>query len=355
MWGGQFRFDLNSAVITRDQGPDSQRLTSEFQWKLPFVAPGGQLWTVVADARGDLYHVDNNDLIDYPTVPEESRFIGRGIPYLALDWRWPFIAEGTEGHSYILQPIAQFIAQPYGGNPKGLPIEDSDAFEFDDNNLFSFDQLPGYDLVESGPRANVGGTAEALFPGGEVQALIGQTFRLKPDPVFAAFTGESGTASDVVGRFSVKFPHLDVTDRIDVDRGDGSIRRHEIYVTGTYNRSSLQISYVQLPPEAVTLGLGSREEINAQADLNFYENWQAFAAARRDLLANQFLDVEYGLGYEDDCVAISLAYRRKYTFDAIQGVPPSTSIILRFSLKTGDSPIQPFSLFPQDVFALTHP
>ena len=27
----------------------------------------------------------------------------------------------------------------------------------------------------------------------------------------------------------------------------------------------------------------------------------------------------------------------------------------RFNLKTGDSPIQPFSLFPRDVFALTHP
>jgi len=110
-----------------------------------------------------------------------------------------------------------------------------------------------------------------------------------------------------------------------------------------------------LPPEAVSLGLGSREELNIQGDINFYQNWQAFAAARRDLLSNRFLDIEYGLGYEDECLAISLAYRRKYTFDAIQGVPPSTSVILRFSLKTGDSPIQPFSLFPQDVFTTTHP
>ncbi len=215
--------------------------------------------------------------------------------------------------------------------------------------------MPGYDLVESGPRTNVGAMAEALFPGGEVQALVGQTFRLKPDPIFQAFSGESGTASDLIGRFSVKFPHLDVTDRIDVDRGNGSIRRHEVYVTGTYNRSSFQLSYVQLPPEAVSLGLGSREELNIQGDLNFYENWQGFAAARRDLLSNQFLDIEYGLGYEDECLAISVAYRRKYTFDAIQGVPPSTSVILRFSLKTGETAIQPFSLFPQDVFTTTHP
>ena len=355
IWGGQFRFDLNTAALARADGPDSQRVTAEMRWKLPFVFGAGQLWTFVADARGDIYHVDNDDLINYPNIAAKSRYLTRGIPYLALDWRWPFIAQGNRGSSYIIQPIAQFIAQPYGGNPRGLPIEDSDAFEFDDNNVFSFNRLPGYDLVESGPRANVGMMAEALFPGGEVQGLLGQTYRLKPDPIFNAFSGADGTTSDLIGRFSVKFPDLDITDRIVVDRGNGSIRRHGIYVTGTYNRSSLQMSYVQLPPQAVNLGLGSREELNIQSDLNIYQNWQVFAAGRRDMLANRFLDVEYGLGYEDECLAVSLAYRRKYTFDAIQGVPPSTSVILRFSLKTGETPIQPFSLFPQDVFTTNRP
>jgi LPS-assembly protein len=197
--------------------------------------------------------------------------------------------------------------------------------------------------------------AEALFPGGQVEAQVGQTYRFKPDPLLAAFSGSSGTSSDIVGSFSVKFPHLDITDRIDVDRGDGTVRRHEIYVTGSYDRSSLQISYVQLPETVQTLGLPSREEINAQADLNIFGNWQVFAAAQRDLQVGQFLNTEYGLGYEDECLAISLAYRRKYTEDLVLGVPPSTSIILRFNLKTGDTPIQPFSLFPRDVFAMTRP
>jgi LPS-assembly protein len=197
--------------------------------------------------------------------------------------------------------------------------------------------------------------AEALFPGGKVQTQLGQTYRLKPDPLFAAFSGNSGTASDLVGSFSVKFPHLDITDRIAVDRGNGSVRRHEVYVTGTYARSSLQVSYVQLPTSALSLGLPSREELNAQFDLNVWGNWQVFVAGQRDLQEGEFLNTEYGLGYEDECLAISLAYRRKFTQDVVLGVPPSTSVILRFSLKTGDTPIQPFSLFPRDVFALTHP
>jgi LPS-assembly protein len=353
--GGQFRFDFNTAAISQSVGPDSQRATAQMHWQIPFTFADGQLWTVRADVRGDIYHIDNDgkDTTDYPGLPKESHYISRAIPYVALDWRWPFIANTSGSNAIVLQPIAQLIAQPYGGNPAGLPIEDVGTLEFDDNSIFSFDHLSGYDLVESGPRANIGGTAEYYFPTGSIEALIGQTFRLKPDPIFAADSGEAGTNSDVVGRLSVKFPYIDLTDRIDIDRGNGSIRRQEIYLTGTYGRSEVQVSYVNLPPEAVTLGLGRREEVNFQADVNFYRNWQLFAAAQRDLIANQFLDTEYGLGYEDECLDIALAYRRKYTSD--RDLPPSTSIILRFSLKTGDTPITPFTLFPRDVFNTIHP
>ena len=349
--GGALRMDVNGVAVGRDSGRNDQRLTSEINWKRPFVVGSGQLWTVVLDARGDAYH------FDFPrgTVPTIDRTIERGTAYAALDWRWPFVSTGGGGRSYVVQPIAQVIAQPYGGNPTGLRIEDSQDFEFDDNNLFSFNQLPGYDLLETGPRANVGLMAQALLPGGTIEAQAGQTYRLKPDAKFAAFSGNSGTSSDLVGSLSVKFPHLDITDRVDVDRGNGNVRRHEIYVTGSYNRSSLQVSYVQLPSSVTTIGLPSREQVNAQADLNLWGNWQVFAAAQRDLAADQFLNTEWGLGYEDDCLAISLGYRRKYTQDVILGVPPSTSVILRFNLKTGDEPIRPFSLFPRDVFALTRP
>lgn len=351
--GGAFRFDLNGVALGRRTGLNSHRLTGEAEWKKPFVFGNGQLWTFVLNARGDGYHFD---VPATGTTPASDYTVKRGTAFAALDWRWPFVAQGGGGRSYIVQPIAQFIAQPYGGNPANLRIEDSNNFEFDDNNVFSFNQVPGYDLIESGPRANVGMMAEALFRGGKVQTQLGQTYRLRPpDPLFARLSGNSGTSSDLVGSFSVKFPNLDITDRISVDRGNGTVRRHEIYVTGTRGRSSVQVSYVQLPTSALTLGLPSREEVNAQLDLNVWRNWQVFVAGQRDLQSEKFLNTEFGLGYEDECLAISLAYRRKYTQDVILGLPPSTSVILRFNLKTGDTPIQPFSLFPRDVFALTHP
>jgi len=343
---GQFRLDVNSVALTRNIGASDQRMSAEARWRLPLVAPDGELWTLQLDARGDLYHTDTP-----VPLPSDSHFIGRALPYAALDWRWPFIAAGTNGKSIILEPIAQLIAAPYGGNPTNIPNEDSLNLEIDENNIFSFDQVPGYDLAETGPRANFGLRAESRFSSGYVEALVGQTFRLKPDPIFAADTGLSGTASDIVGRFSIKFlPYFDLTNRIDFDEGTSTVRRNEIYLTGIYGRSSTQISYVQLAP---ALGLPAREEVNAQMDVNFYENWQAFAAIRRDIIADQTLDNEFGVGYEDECLGVSIAYRRRYTSD--RDLLPSTSVILHLNLKTTDAPIHPFSLFPQDVFSYTRP
>ena len=352
--GGRLRMDLSSAVLGRSKGPDSQRVSAEVNWQRPFIVAGGQIWTFLADAKGDIYHITNNDPINYPTVPAVSHTVSRGTSYAALDWRWPFISHAASGNAYVIEPIAQFIAQPYGGNHTGIPVEDADGFEINDNNIFSFNHIPGHDLVESGPRANLGFRANAIFRSGEAEALLGQTYSLKPDPILVAHGGQNTTSSNIVGRLSIKVPHLSLTDRADYNRNNGTLERHEIYLTGTWGRSALQVSYLQLPPDMQRLKLPIRKEIKTQVDFNFYENWQAFAAIQRDLQAEHYLETEYGLGYEDECLAISLGYRRKYTLDTALGLPPSTSIILRFSLKNGDHSIQPFSLFPQDVFSTGH-
>lgn len=348
---GQVRFDLSSASLFRQQEtPDlpnaDQRVTAELHYRLPFVTGNGQLISFEADARGDLYHVGHFA----SGVLSDGKFVARGLPYVALDWRWPFFA--SRGRSaFVITPIAQAIWAPYGGNPASIPDEDTTSFEFGDHDLFSFDRLPGFDLVETGPRANIGFKADAYFSQGSVEAVIGEVLRPKPDPIFAADSGLDGVASDLVGRLSIKFlPYLDLTHRVDVDKRTGNIRRNEIYLTGIVGRSSVEVSYLKLAAQP-SLGLATREEVNAQATIGVFEHWELFGAGRRDLLAGKMLDSEFGLGYEDECLGIAVAYRKRYTTD--RDLPQSTAILLRFSLKTGDQPYVPFSLFPKDVFS--HP
>jgi len=301
LWG-QFQFHANTAVITRDLGPNSQRATAEARWRMPLITANGQLFTVQADVRGDVFRVNNNDTVDFPDVPEKTNYISRGLPYVALDWRWPFVASNSPGNTaFVLTPIAQAIAAPYGDNPKGIPNEDSNDFELDDNNIFSFEHLPGYSLVETGPRGNAGFQATALFPsGGSVELLLGEAFRLKPDPNFGPVLGFTGNTSDVVGRFTIKFPpHFSLTHRVDIDQTTGNFRRNEVYLDGTWGRSVLEVSYLKLSQQEPILDLPSREEINAQATIGLFDHWAVFVGARRDLEHDQMIDDEFGVGYED--------------------------------------------------------
>lgn len=346
--GGEFQFNMNTVAVTHDVGVDSQRLTGEMRWRLPFVTGAGQLLTFQADVRGDVYHVNNSNPLNDPDIPAGNHFVERGLPYVAADWRWPFVS-GSKA-PLIVEPIAQVILAPYGGNPSGIPNEDSTDVELDETDLFSFQRMPGYDLWESGPRANVGVRTEAYFPSGSIEVLLGQTFRLKPDPVFAADSGIAGKTSDLIGRYTIKFPpFISLTHRIDVDETDGTINRNEVYLDAHVGRSALEVSYVRLPQAVAALGITSREEINGQMTLGFFDHWLAFAGARRDLEANQMIDTEYGLGYDDECLGISVSYQRKYTRD--RDVLPDTAILLRFNLKTGQEKTETSDLFARHVFS----
>lgn len=355
VFGGQFRFDINTTALHRDFGVDTARATAEMRWRLPIVTGNGQLLTLQADLRGDAYRTNNNDpsatdLFGNP-IPLNTQYVYRGLPYIALDWRWPFVSQNAAHNtSFVVEPIAQFIVAPYGGNPKGIPNNDSVNFELDETDIFRFNPLPGYDRVETGPRANLGLRSEAFFPTGSVEVLLGESLRLKPEKVFGPGSGFSGKYSDLVGRLSLKFPpYFTLTHRVDIDQTNGTLRRNEVYLTGNYGRTGLQLSYVQLGQQAVTPGLNSRQEISAEGTLGLWGHWAAFAGARRDLERSQMLETEYGLGYEDECVRVSLSYRRKFIRD--RDVPPSTAVILRFRLKTGLSDKNGASLFPHRIFA----
>ena len=348
---GDFRVNINSASIARNSGPTDQRVTAEVSWQLPLVTDNGQLLALKLDARGDLYRVTNNDLIDFPNIPTKARYIERGLPYVSLDWRWPFVS-GNGTDAFVIEPIVQAIAAPYGGNPKGIPDEDAIDVELSENDIFSTSHLPGYDLIESGPRANLGLRTEAFFPGGSVEAILGEVLRLKPDAVFGVDTGLEGKTSDVVGRFAIKFPpYFSLTHRIDIDQTSGNIRRNEVYLDGDFGRTSVQVSYLRLPQSEVLPGIDTREEVNAEATIGLFDYWLVYAAARRDLVNSAMLGDEFGFGYDDECLGVSLSYRRQYTRD--RDVPPSTSILFRFNLKTGDQSDNVTELFPQHLFSST--
>jgi LPS-assembly protein len=363
--GGDFQFDLNTTAASTRIAEDDQRASAQATLRWPFVLTNGQLLTIQAEAKGDVYHLSDVNALG-PTGMSNDQYVTRGAPYIAMDWRWPFVSPGIWGmNGFVIQPIAQVLAAPYGDNPKqllqlnnsaeGILNGDSADFELDETNIFDFDRLPGYDLVESGPRATVGTEMEAIYPSGSVDFLVGQSYRLKPDPVLAevsplAGAGFGSQTSDMVSRLSINFlPNISISDRVDFDTSNEQLARNEVYLDANFGRSSVEIDYLRVPPAEELLGLDTREEVKGQALIGLWDYWIVYAAAQRDLAAGQMISEELGLGYQDECFGVSISYRRDFT--QFRDLVPSSSWLFRINLSPSEPANAPARIFPAHLYS----
>jgi LPS-assembly protein len=332
--GGRMRVDTSALYLHRDIGTDMGRGSFSADWLRMFITDEGHVFTVDTLLRGDLYHI-NDRLLSDPSAPFDNDTLVRGLGYAALEWRWPFVGRAGFGEtSLVIEPIAQLVLATGGGNPEGLPNEDSTTFEFDETNLFDPNEFPGLDLWTGGPRSNLGVRATAFFEHGSIEATLGQEFRSRRDPNFTPGSGVGDTRSDIVGRLKIQFPpYLDLTHRFRLDPVRQTLRRNEIYLTGAYGRSTVEISYLKLSQETTDPGLGPREELNLTGILNVTGNWSVFAETRHDLQINRWLDAGLGVIYEDECFIAQVGYRNRQTTE--RDLRPSSSVIVRFGLKTG--------------------
>jgi LPS-assembly protein len=332
--GGRLQLDGSALALTRDVGSDVVRGSVDASWRRPFTTGDGQLLTVQTFLRGDGYYI-TDATFDVPTASQNTETIGRGLGLAMLEWRYPFVGDTMfKNTTIVVEPIAQLIAATVGGNPVGLPNEDSTSFEFSATNLFSPNLSPGLDIWTGGPRSNVGLRASALLPTGYVEATLGEEFRFATDRFLPTVSGLGERRSDIVGQIKLDFPpNLVLTHQFSFDPTDGTVRRNEVYVTGKFGRSTIELAYLKLPASPADPTLGEQEQINLSTTVEVYGNWAIFAAARRDIAKNRMIESSLGLKYEDECFTASLGFHRRET--AIYNLKPASSVIFRIGLKTG--------------------
>jgi LPS-assembly protein len=331
---GRLYFDASAVSLYRSDGFDSRRVSADGRWRIPYVAPAGDIYTFTAGLGLDLYHL--NDFVQTGRGAggsSENGFEARFRPTLALDWRFPFVRrEGTVRQ--VIEPVAQLILTPYGGNPKEIPNEDSRSLEFDDTNLFSLNRFPGHDRVESGPRANLGLKAAAYGAAGGYTALtVGQVFRAKDDDTFAPQSGLEDHRSDYVMALTIApSRYFNLTNRLRLDRNKFSLRRNEIYLSIGPANLRFDTSYVSLERDQTVDELGAREELYNALRWKIDQRWIATAESRRDLSqGGTQIRSSAGIQYLDECIGFGLTIERNFTRD--RDVEPSTSLRFRFLLQ----------------------
>ncbi len=353
--GGRFALDAGAFNVLRQEGTNTQRADLRLDWERPATGALGDLWKLVLHVDSAAYSAHQLD--QNPSWgPQNVGSTAQGMPTAALDVNWPFQRDAGSWGTQVIEPIAQLIAAPNGSsygivrNAAGTPIyvnslvpnEDSLDFEFTDANLFSLNRFPGIDRLEGGPRAAVALHGAWYFPNGQqIDAQIGQAYRLHDDTAFPVGSGLNGTVSDVVSHISYT-PNswFDATARQRFDPHTFALRYWDGLVTGgpswlrlstgyLYSTYNPYLYYDTVPTG--NLGNTTRSEITAAASTG-YGPWKVHVGARRDLHNDSMVSADAGASYEDECFIFSVDYYRRYT--SVDFDSGSSTIMFQVTFKT---------------------
>ncbi len=323
--GGEIQFQANSLALLRKDGQDTQRAFAGARWDLRRLTGLGQVVTLTALVRGDVYNTNDIDATTTAVYRGTEGWTARGIATAAIDIEWPFVGEAFGG-TQVFKPRVQFVASPNIRN-LAVPNEDSRAIDLEDSNLFALNRFPGYDRVEDGSRVTWGVDWELQRPGWRIKSTIGQSFRLEaPDlGLFPEGTGLSERVSDFVGRTEVRFRNLvSFTHRFRLDKDNLAIRRNEIDATVGSRRTYLEIGYLRLDRNIQTVeDLRDREELRAAARIAIGNKWSVFGSGVFNLtdadedpvfLPDGFepIRTRLGVAYADDCIEFGATWRRDF-------------------------------------------
>jgi len=317
-FGSYFTLDADGLVLSRIEGREDRRLSLKGGWVLPYTSPWGDVYRLSAMVQGDIYSfngLDPGSNDPNPTGPTENGVEGRLFPQASLEWRYPFVRQ-HEGWHEVVEPIAQVVAGPNGGNPGTIPNEDSLDIEFDETNLFDLNRFAGLDRVDSGQRVNYGLRWSFYGDGGGyASAFLGQSYSFNERSNFDAGSGLDTRMSDIVGAIYVNpADYLDLLYRFRFDGDSLQAQRDELLLKAGPDWLNVDVSYAFLSAEADPGStFGDREEIAARLNMKFDEYWSAYVAGRRDLEDGRMLSYGGGIAYEDECFDIRTSvFRNDY-------------------------------------------
>ncbi|MET0257378.1 MAG: LPS-assembly protein LptD [Methylobacterium sp.] len=369
--------------LARGLAGTNTRLSAQASWRRTFIDDYGMAWTPFTYLRADTFFnspslsgFQNAQISNIATVNDE--IAGRVMPAIGIDWRYPFVSDFGGLGVHTIEPIAQVIARPSETRIGRLPNEDAQSLVFDDTSLFEWDKFSGYDRVEGGVRANLGGQYSVVTPSGwyanlmagESIAIAGvNSFRRGDIANVGLDSGLENQRSDFVGRAQLS-PNQNISfiARTRLGQGDLGLNRFEAGVTARFSpflplETSVFYSYYGAQP---ALGFSHRREgLTASATYHITPNWFVSGSAlldltryldTRDLYADAFTaflanpvgaapvyenpgrlylsGMSLGAGYQDECTTVSLNYINSPIATAIGVRERNQTVLLRIELKT---------------------
>ena len=339
--GGRWQLTGNMLNLVERNTLKERRLSAGANWRLPFNGPVGDRYELSANLRGDGYSNDLTPNLGFPQ--KQSVAEGRLFPQLALNWHYPWIRPG-ESVTALIEPIAAVFAAPVGGNPRTIPNEDSQSFEFDDTDLFRANRFPGLDRVDSGQRVDYGLHAGLYNPNaGSTQILVGQSYRFQRETPFPVGSGLDHQRSDIVGRVVVSpGGYFDVFYRARIDGQDLAMRRQEAGISGGPANLRGSVSYIATSSIPGLPSVLPARQISTSILFQLTPNWSGQVTHTQNLNNGaSTINSALQITYRDDCLAVVGTVQRSGI--AFGDLRSGTSFVLTFVFRNiGDISVQPF-------------
>ncbi|MCE2992279.1 MAG: LPS assembly protein LptD [Candidatus Jidaibacter sp.] len=330
--------------LSRPQGMNYNRFVSIASLDKNYITKFGLIWKNQVSARGDLYNVDFKQLkvvSNYIPDARRSGTEGRFHPEYTTSLNMP-LYKIMHGNFITIDPIAQLTVSPKRSNLKIVDNEDSQAPEISTSNLFSSNRYKGYDLMESGNRANYGirsSIKSSYF--NDLSLVLGQSYRFDKDYNFDKASGMLGYRSDYVSKVSLTLnPNVQISNGTRFDNKNFSVNRNEF--GSSYSDTNYIFSFYHFMVNKNILDKSRmnlyRQEIQVNAGYKFY----------RELWVDAFVKTKLGKKPQDqstrlisngilirtanECLSIQIGIQRDYT--RLKDLKPSTNYIFNISIPT---------------------
>jgi LPS-assembly protein len=336
-WGGRLTIDGGAFGIYRNTGTDTRRTAARVGYELPLMGAVGDVITLRGRLDGMAGWVNGLELAPSYGNASADGLWSHANARAAVDWRLPLLRDAGEWGANLIEPRVQFVTGPNQGAQGDFPNEDSLDLEFTDATLFALNRYPGRDRQEGGTRVDYALRSAWLFPnGGQLEGLVGQSYRFHEDASFPTGSGLENHASDYVARARLApVPWFEVVGRTRLDAVSGQPRIWDGSGTIYGGGAALTAGYLTTPAEP---GVSStkREEVSAGASLQLTDTWRLGGFARYDLQRDRLVAAQLAVVYEDECLVFETRFIRNKAEDPTTGreYTSGTVLLFRLTLKT---------------------
>ena len=312
-------FDLETSLLTSYRsstspvdGPDSGdevdgydtlRLSSLAKYHRDWVLPEGVVVDLATELEASHYLVRQHQDI----APFITRITSGG----ALGLRWPLARRFSGGAVQRLEPRIQLAGVISDANP--IPNQDSTQVEFDEGNLFRFNRAPGFDLIETGLRLNIGLAGGIEYPNQtKIGWEIGRIYRTDSTNSFTKTSGLSGHVSDWLLAAQVQTSlGMELVARSLLE-DFGRLKKSEIRASWHTGKHQLDATYVGLTADEAENRQVALSSLALKWNYQFLPDWLSTSEFQFDTSVGEASKFKFGLEYANECVIVDFSASRRF-------------------------------------------